>query len=294
MKERYIKQVEKELNLSRKAKKEVVRDLNEIFASALEHGETAQQVIERLGTPKEFANIAAEQFGVNIKRKKIIISGIVIVAVLTVLSAITIIWSPVIFQRGNPIPYLVAATKISDEEPYVHVDVDGGTSVYIALKGECPELFEYVHESRNVEFLEQAGSGYIFSNGVDNLVVSSEIYWGKYMVWQVPNKTLADSHSIGTEGIGSAEVEPVDYPPMVMFNNTLYTATSYSGDKENLSTVGKIESCIDYGVPTENNQANDALVGCEIYMTSSAPDYVFVLNNGVYSPYKSTDGTGIE
>ena len=65
MKEQYIKQVEKELNLSRKAKTEVVRDLNEIFASAAEHGETEQQVIERLGTPKEFADNTAEQFGID-------------------------------------------------------------------------------------------------------------------------------------------------------------------------------------------------------------------------------------
>ena len=90
------------------------------------------------------------------------------------------------------------------------------------------------------------------------------------------------------------EVEQIDYSPMVMFNDILYTATSYSGDKEDLSVVGKIESYIDYGVPTENNQANDTLVGCEIYITSSAPDFIFVLNNGVYSPYKSTDGAGIE
>ena len=40
MKEQYIKQVEKELSLPRKMKKEVVRDLNEVFASAMEHGET--------------------------------------------------------------------------------------------------------------------------------------------------------------------------------------------------------------------------------------------------------------
>lgn len=97
-----------------------------------------------------------------------------------------------------------------------------------------------------------------------------------------------------TEDIAPTEVEPIDYPPMVMFNNILYTATSYSGDKEDLTAVGGIESYIDYGVPTENNQANDALVGCEIYTSSSAPDFIFVLNNGVYSPYKSTDGTGIE
>ncbi len=52
MKEQYIKQVEKELSLPRKMKKEVVRDLNEVFASAMEHGETEQQIIQRLGTPK--------------------------------------------------------------------------------------------------------------------------------------------------------------------------------------------------------------------------------------------------
>ena len=59
MKEQYIKQVEKELHLSRKEKIEVLRDLNEIFASAVEHGETEQQVIERLGTPKDFADSTA-------------------------------------------------------------------------------------------------------------------------------------------------------------------------------------------------------------------------------------------
>ena len=62
---KYIKQVEKELHLSRKVKKEVVRDLEEIFSSAMEHGETERQVIERLGTPKEFADSTAEQFGID-------------------------------------------------------------------------------------------------------------------------------------------------------------------------------------------------------------------------------------
>ena len=38
MKEQYIKQVEKELSLPRKMKKEVVREWNEVFASAMEHG----------------------------------------------------------------------------------------------------------------------------------------------------------------------------------------------------------------------------------------------------------------
>lgn len=84
MKEQYIKQVEKELSLTRKAKKEVVRDLNEVFASALEHGETEQQVIERLGTPKEFAENTAEQLGIDSaapQKRKGIISSVAALAV---------------------------------------------------------------------------------------------------------------------------------------------------------------------------------------------------------------------
>lgn len=191
MKEQYIKRVKKELHLPGKAKNEVMRDLNEIFASAAEHGETEQQVIERLGTPKEFADSTAEQFGIDNKKERRAIGGAIIAAIVIILLAVMKIWSPVVFQRGNPIPYLVAAIRISDENPYVQVETDSGAEVYISRKGECPELFEYIKESRNVEFIEQAGSGYIFSNGIDGLVVSSEVYLSKFTVWSVPTKTLA-------------------------------------------------------------------------------------------------------
>lgn len=78
MKEQYIKQVKKELSLPCKVKKEVLRDLNEVFTSALEHGETEQQVVQRLGTPREFADSTAEQFGIDnaiSKKRKTIASA---------------------------------------------------------------------------------------------------------------------------------------------------------------------------------------------------------------------------
>ena len=87
MKEQYIRRVKKELHLPRGAKNEVLRDLDEIFASAAEHGETEQQVIERLGTPKEFADNAAEQFGIDnsaLQKQKMIISTAVSVGVAAV------------------------------------------------------------------------------------------------------------------------------------------------------------------------------------------------------------------
>lgn len=64
MKQQYIRHVKKALNLPREQKAEVLRDLDEAFASALEHGETERQVIERLGTPDEFADSIHEQLGI--------------------------------------------------------------------------------------------------------------------------------------------------------------------------------------------------------------------------------------
>ncbi len=80
MREEYISQVKKELSLSKRTKNEIIRDLNEIFSSAVENGETEEQVIRRLGTPKEFADSTAEQFGkdnrLNKLKKATVISAI--------------------------------------------------------------------------------------------------------------------------------------------------------------------------------------------------------------------------
>lgn len=125
-------------------------------------------------------------------RKKVLITACIAVSVF----AITLIlWGPVIFQRGNPVPYLLAASKITDTQPFVQVKVnDISENVYIASRGECPELFDYIEAEYNLEYTEQMGSAYVFTT--DNsyeLIVESEIYWSKYTVWDVPNKTLPDS-----------------------------------------------------------------------------------------------------
>lgn len=93
-----------------------------------------------------------------------------------------------IFQRGNPIPYLLAAAQLDSDTPFA--EVGSGDGVYIAPRGECPALLEFVERTRHVTFVEQAGSGYLFSNGVDGLVVQSEVYWGRFTVYQVPMHTL--------------------------------------------------------------------------------------------------------
>ncbi len=65
MKEQYLRQVARRLSLSRRKKREVLRDLEEAFASAQEHGETEEKVLERLGSPEEFCAGVEEQLGVR-------------------------------------------------------------------------------------------------------------------------------------------------------------------------------------------------------------------------------------
>lgn len=55
MKKRYIRQVERALTVSRRQRREIRRDLEELFASAAENGEDEAQVLRRLGSPAELA-----------------------------------------------------------------------------------------------------------------------------------------------------------------------------------------------------------------------------------------------
>ena len=91
MKENYIRRVKRELFLPRVKRNEIIRDLREIFSSALEHGETEERVIERLGSPRNYADGIQEQFGINCaqrrKRRACIQIGAALAAALAALAA---------------------------------------------------------------------------------------------------------------------------------------------------------------------------------------------------------------
>ena len=126
MKEKYIKQVEKELHIPHKAKKEVIRDLNEIFVSALENGETEQQVIDRLGNPKEFAESTAEQLGFDItvlhKQKKIISS----IVTLVIAAIAFIIYGTI--RAGR-----IESGTIGQADAMTNIQIAGGFRIDISL-----------------------------------------------------------------------------------------------------------------------------------------------------------------
>jgi len=78
-KDTYIKAVSKHLKLGRSQKKDVLRDLDEMFTSGLEHGDTETVIMERLGSPEEFAQNTRMQFQPNsnaVRRRKGMIGAV--------------------------------------------------------------------------------------------------------------------------------------------------------------------------------------------------------------------------
>ncbi len=101
MKEEYIKQVSKNLHISMKAKNEIIRDLDEIFDSALENGETEQQVIDRLGAPKEFAeNVSGQTEKKNYSAGNL--RGIVLMAIAICIAVIAFVVYGIIQSETVP------------------------------------------------------------------------------------------------------------------------------------------------------------------------------------------------
>ena len=40
------------------------------------------------------------------------------------------------------------------------------------------------------EFLEQGGRAFFFENAQEHFAVENEIYWGRFLVWRVPEDVL--------------------------------------------------------------------------------------------------------
>lgn len=115
-KEKYIKAVKRKLNVPDDLKNSVLEELREAFDSAKEHGESENDLINRLGTPKEFVNDVIRNADLTdeqkkcIKQRRNIIK--IIIAFIIAAAAFTGYY---IYQRmsmGNVIGYANSSTNI--------------------------------------------------------------------------------------------------------------------------------------------------------------------------------------
>ena len=93
------------------------------------------------------------------------------------------LYKDTIFQRGNPIPYVIKMFMLDDSNHYQRVFTD--KDVYITKRYDFDELKKHIENTYGVTFKEQLGSGFLFNSDKRDIIVISEIYWRYYSVWEV-------------------------------------------------------------------------------------------------------------
>jgi hypothetical protein len=116
----------------------------------------------------------------KVKKRNIISLIIIAIFLLMVITLITN-W-PVIYQKGNPIPYLRSMLLIESNQTYVQVNEDNPIT-FITKRDKYDELHKFIEDKYEVSFDEQMGSGFIFRSDKKVITVTSEIYWKYYIVW---------------------------------------------------------------------------------------------------------------
>lgn len=110
MKDEYIKKVRLCLRLPKAQRREVIRDLEEIFNSATEHGETEKAVCSRLGSPEDYAAEVQAQLDVKSYRGQTIVTALAAVVGAVCLTVAIIVMA---LQRNFIFPANAAGGSIS-------------------------------------------------------------------------------------------------------------------------------------------------------------------------------------
>jgi len=100
--------------------------------------------------------------------------------------ALILNWS-VIFQKGNPIPFVRSILQLNSNQTYIQVQ-DDNPIIYITKRDNYDQLHKYIEDNYDVSFDEQMGSSYIFSSDEKVITATSEIYWKFYIAWTMSIK----------------------------------------------------------------------------------------------------------
>ena len=101
----------------------------------------------------------------------------------------------VIFQEGNPVPVISSIIKLEfTDAEYVAFSTSPNRYISEFSSGDdrYSVVLNYMKE-QGWEFKEQMGSGLIFENEVEEIVVETRQYTRKYFIWRVPEKETKET-----------------------------------------------------------------------------------------------------
>ena len=96
-----------------------------------------------------------------------------------------LLYRPVIFQEGNPIPLIKGIFRVNfTRDKIVKLDMDGDK--YLTKSKDGKETLENLLNSQGYEFIDQMGSGYFFKDDDDNAVLATQRHYSRfYSIWSL-------------------------------------------------------------------------------------------------------------
>jgi hypothetical protein len=114
-----------------------------------------------------------------LKNKKVLLPVIVLVSLI---AGIFFVYSPVIFQEGNPLPQIKGIIQLIFGKSDM-VELSGSDNEYLTESGNGREIMDNYLKEGGYEFVEQMGSGYFYKSFDDNIVLVRRQYSRFYAIW---------------------------------------------------------------------------------------------------------------
>ena len=108
---------------------------------------------------------------------------IIMACLFLLIASVFFIYKGVIFQRGNPLPYIIKMAALNNSNQYSKVFDD--EDIYLSRNGNHETLKKHIENVYDVTFAEQLGSILLFESKDKSIIVSTQIYWRYYSVWEL-------------------------------------------------------------------------------------------------------------
>jgi len=209
------------------------------------------------------------------KNKKILL--IASLAVL-VIGFLAFIYSPVIFQEGNPWPEIkgIVQLKFSGKEM---VQLSGSDNKFMTESKNGTTIHDFMKD-RGYEFIEQMGSGYFFESATGQKAIATHKYYSRYYsLWTITENdnnlwtTTTDARGVTFQypkELLAKYVSVVEWPPVIKIETGTYSCQTTPQEISSMSDITSQRLVDDrtYCVNIKNEGAAGSVYSSYVYTTT--------------------------
>jgi len=124
---------------------------------------------------------------------------LILIPIILVLCVFFFLYSPVIFQEGNPWPQIKGITQLNFSNTNM-VKLSNPDNKYMTKSKNGQEVVKNFMKDKGYEFTEQMGSGYMFKSSSEKSAIVIHRYYSRfYSLWSITENTKQIQNTIAEE-----------------------------------------------------------------------------------------------